>query len=71
MGIIWEIIKGIADATEEENNDNKNEKLEQEMDSYGLEEWQKDEVRKGNYDPWSFEEDGELEEEDYYYEDDE
>ena len=44
--------------------------LEKEMDMYALTDWQKEEVRKGNYDPWNFEEDGELEEDDYYYEDD-
>lgn len=44
--------------------------LEDEMDVYCLEDWQKDLVRKGEYNPWNFEEDGELEEEDYYYEDD-
>ena len=30
---------------------------------------EKEEVRKGNYDPWNFEEE-DLEEDDYYYEDD-
>ncbi len=30
--------------------------------------WEKKEVQKGNYEPWNFEE--ELEEDDYYYEDD-
>ena len=39
------------------------------LSAYGLEEWQEEEVRKGNYEPWNFEED-ELEEDDYYYEDD-
>ena len=34
-----------------------------------LEEWQKDEVKKGNYDSYNFEEE-ELEEDDYYSEDD-
>ena len=34
-----------------------------------LEDWQKKEVDEGNYDPYNFEED-ELEEDDYYYEDD-
>lgn len=42
-----------------------------ELDSLELEDWQKEEVRKGNYNPWSFEEDGEKEEDDYYYDDDE
>lgn len=47
-----------------------NEELEEEMDNYGLEEWQKDLVREGTYDPSSFDEE-DLEEDDYYYEDDE
>ena len=41
------------------------------MDNYGLAEWQKELVRKGDYEPWNFEESGELDEDDYYYEDDE
>lgn len=35
------------------------------MDSYCLEDWQKDLVRNGSYDVWSFDEE-ELEEDDYY-----
>lgn len=67
MGLIWEIIKAVA------NNDSSSEKTkrEKEMDNYGLEPWQKDLVRKGDYEPWNFEESGDLEEDDYYYEDDE
>ena len=42
----------------------------EELDNYGLEDWQKEEVKKGNYDPWNFEEE-DLEEDDYYSEDDE
>ena len=44
---------------------------EEELDKYNLEEWQKEEVRKGFQDPWNFEddEDEELDEDDYYYED--
>lgn len=40
-----------------------------ELDDYGLEDWQKDLVKKGDYEPWNFEEE-DLEEDDYYYEDD-
>ena len=47
-----------------------NEKLEAEMNSHCLEDWQKDLVRNGSYDVWSFDEE-ELEEDDYYFEDDE
>jgi hypothetical protein len=46
------------------------EELEKEMDVYDLEDWEKEEVKKGEYDPWNFEEE-DLEEDDYYYEDDE
>lgn len=35
-----------------------------------LEDWQKEELKKGNYDPWSFEEE-DQEDDDYYNEDDE
>lgn len=67
MGLIWELLKAVSDIQDE--NDKKKQQ-EKEMDAYGLEEWQKDLVRKGEYDPWNFEEDGDLEEDDYYYEDD-
>jgi len=43
---------------------------EEELDNYGLEEWEKEEVRQGNFDPWNFDEE-DLEEDDYYYEDEE
>ncbi|MBR1416498.1 MAG: restriction endonuclease [Bacilli bacterium] len=43
-------------------------KLENEMNDLDLEDWQKDLVRKGNYDPENFEEE-DLEEDDYYYDD--
>lgn len=61
------------------NNKNSNNKktssnhstyTEEEMDLYLLDDSQKELVRDGEYEPWSFEEDGELEEDDYYYEDD-
>lgn len=57
---------------EQKNDRKKKQALEEEMDTYGLEEWQKDLVRKGDYNPWNFEEEDsaeQLEEEDYYYED--
>ena len=40
------------------------------MEEAGLEEWEKEEVRKGNQDVFNFEEE-ELEDDDYYSEDDE
>ena len=39
---------------------------EQDLADFGLEEWQKDEVRKGNWEPWSFDENNEFEDDDYY-----
>ncbi len=52
------------------NNDEDNdEELESEMNDLNLEEWQKDLVREGKYSPYDFEEE-ELEEDDYYSEDD-
>ena len=53
----------------DEELDNNSEYTDEELDNYGLEDWQKEEVKKGNYDPWNFEEE-ELEEDDYYYDDD-
>ena len=53
------------DLTEDEK-----EELEEKMDELNLEDWQKDLVREGKYDPENFEEE-ELEEDDYYYEDEE
>ena len=50
--------------------DSDNEELEERMNNSDLEDWQKDLVRKGEYDPENFEEE-ELDEDDYYYEDDE
>ena len=40
-----------------------------ELDDYPLEDYQKELVKKGEYEPWSFEENEELEEDDYHYED--
>lgn len=65
MGLIWKIIEALAIGS---SNDKKS-KLEREMDYNGLEDWQKDLVRKGDYEPHNFEETGKLDEDDYYYED--
>ena len=65
MGLIWKLIKAVL--TDSENN--KKSKLEKEMNYNGLEDWQKDLVRKGDYEPHNFEENGKLDEDDYYYED--
>ena len=52
------------DLTEEEKVE-----LEELMDDLNLEDWQKDLVREGKYNPEDFEEEVE-DEDDYYYEDD-
>ena len=60
----------LFDLTKLFNNDEDiDEELESEMDDLNLEEWQKDLVREGKYSPYNFEEE-ELEEDDYYSEDD-
>ena len=38
-------------------------------DNNELTEWQKEEIKKGNYDPWDFEED-DMDDDSYYSEDD-
>lgn len=58
---------GITDYFKNDEEQKKND-LEKKMDVLGLSEWEKEEVRKGNYNPEDFE-DEELEEDDYYYED--
>lgn len=50
------------------NKINKDKNTIWDSDLHGLEDWQKELVKKGEYDSWSFEEE-ELEEDDYYYED--
>lgn len=67
MGFIWNMI--MSDVNEDNtSNNNRNEELERKMEAAGLEEWQKEEVRKGNADPWDFEEEN-LEDGDYYEDD--
>jgi len=65
MGLIWKLIEALL--TDSENN--KKSELEKEMDYNSLEDWQKDLVRKGDYEPHNFEESGDLDEDDYYYDD--
>jgi len=69
MGLIWKIIKAIA--LEESQSNNKMVKLEKEMNLYGLEMHERDAVRRGDYEPYNFEDslDEELDEDDYYYDD--
>lgn len=60
---------GLFSFLEEQQNKNDSKYTSKELDPYGLEDWQKELVKKGEYDPWNFEED-DLEEDDYYHEDD-
>lgn len=53
-----------------EDSREKNKKLEDEMDAYNLDDMEKEEVRKGLYDPWDFEDDENTMEDDDYYNDD-
>lgn len=62
MGLLFDLLTGGS-------SDDKNEELEKKMNDLDLEEWQKELVRKGEYEPENFEEE-DLEEDDYYYEDD-
>ena len=72
---LGDVLGGMLIADEIDKSFNKNKKskrdeaLEKEMDVYNLEDWQKDLVRKGEYDSWNFDEE-DLEEGDYHYEDD-
>lgn len=68
MGILEEFLNGSLNLS---NNEAKNKSgySEEEMDSYGLEESEKELVRKGEYNPWDFETEGPFEEDDYYSED--
>ena len=58
----------LNELSKKKKSQEQDDKLEKEMDIYGLEDWQKEEVRNGNYDPWSFEEE-DLEEDDYFHDD--
>lgn len=65
MGFLWNLISS------SNNNKNNKDELEKEMDLYGLEEVEREFVRRGDYEPYNFEDDEEtqLDEDDYYYED--
>ncbi len=68
MGLLGFIL-GLSETME----DDKKKKQEKEMDLYGLTDEEKELVRNGEYEPWNFEEPGngeELDEDDYYSEDD-
>lgn len=58
MCLIWNLIKAFADTEDDNKKDNND-----------LEDWQKELVDDGSYEPYNFEEE-ELEDDDYYSEDD-
>ena len=60
---------GFFDSYDEEEKRKRRKELEEEMDDLWLDEDEKDEVRENGWDPEDFDDD-ELEEGDYYYEDD-
>ncbi len=70
---VLDVVAGLSLADSIGNRSNRrnhrDKRQEEEMDNYYLDDWQKDLVRKGDYDPWDFEEDGEHDEDDYYSED--
>lgn len=66
MGLL-DIFKGVANLNEK--NSKKDVKYsEDELNAYGLSEKEKELVRKGLYNPWDFEEEQELNDDDYYNE---
>ena len=64
MGL-YEMFFGDEESKEKEDNY----ELEDEMDDLGLDDWEKDEVRNNGWNPEDFG-DEELEEDDYYFDDD-
>ena len=59
----YNLFNDIGGKKKHRNNSDYSEK---DLDDFGLEEWQKNEVRKGNWEPWSFDENNEFEDDDYY-----
>lgn len=59
MCLIWNLIKAFVDTQDDNKKDNND-----------LEDWQKELVKENRYDTFNFEEE-ELEDDDYYSEDDE
>lgn len=54
---------------DDDEEENVSEYTDDELDDYGLNEWEKEEVKKGYQDPWNFDEE-DLEDDDYYSDDD-
>lgn len=60
---------GLLSFMDQEQNDNKSEYSKDELDAFCLEDWERELVERGENDPWNFDE-SELEDDDYYTEDD-
>ena len=70
--LIYEMLKGInknIDKNEQLKEKDRKNALEEEMDMYGLDEDEKELVRKGEYDPWDFDPYNPTDEDDYYKDD--
>ena len=72
MGL-FRFILGVASGLSKEEKSKKDRDLEKQMDYYGLNEHERELVKKGDYDPWNFEypENEEKLDEDDFYSDDE
>ncbi|CDE37775.1 unknown [Mycoplasma sp. CAG:472] len=70
--LIYEMLKGInknIDKNEQLKEKDRKNALEEEMNMYGLDDDEKELVRKGEYDPWDFDPDNPTDEDDYYKDD--
>ena len=65
MGLFLKILAALLSSPSQPTRSSR---LEREMDAYALEEHEKELVRKGEYDPWDFEEE-EMDEDSYYRDD--
>ena len=63
---IYQMSNNLFNNNKDHKRENFSDYSEQDLADSGLEEWQKDEVRKGNWEPWSFDENDEFEDDDYY-----
>lgn len=70
MGLL-DLLNQLSEENKKEEEKRKQQELENEMEVYGLEEQEKELVRKGEYNPWDFETEGPFEDDDYYKEDEE
>lgn len=67
MGLL-DFLLGLSEEAKKEEKRKKKKALEDEMDAHGLNDYEKDLVRKGEWNAWNFEEEN-LEDGDYYEDD--